>query len=254
MLTGTSPLSDMPMKPDVDDVLQHDAWLTNMLGCDASRLTGTGWTAPELQKALDDSGDGFAWTRVPTARIELVERLSRVGFTVVDTNLTFEKALEEQGLGAGAVRAASADDENDVARIARESFRYTRFHLDPKITDETADAIKEEWARNYFRGKRGDQLLVGLDDGCLAGFILLLESTTEIPVIDLIAVEPASQGRGIASKLINNAVAACPAAKTMRVGTQAANIRSVRLYEKLGFRLVDSAYVLHWHSETGNTK
>jgi hypothetical protein len=33
----------------------------------------------------------------------------------------------------------------------------------------------------------------------------------------------------------------------MRVGTQIANIPSLRLYERLGFTMAESAYVLHAH-------
>ena len=34
----------------------------------------------------------------------------------------------------------------------------------------------------------------------------------------------------------------------IRVGTQLANVPSLRLYEKLGFYIVDAAYVFHYHS------
>ena len=35
--------------------------------------------------------------------------------------------------------------------------------------------------------------------------------------------------------------------RELRVGTQAANVPSVRLYEPLGFSLASAAYVLHLH-------
>ena len=48
-------------------------------------------------------------------------------------------------------------------------------------------------------------------------------------------------------RLIASAARDIPGPKTVRVGTQIANIPSLRLYESLGFRIADTHYVLHYH-------
>jgi ribosomal protein S18 acetylase RimI-like enzyme len=81
----------------------------------------------------------------------------------------------------------------------------------------------------------------------IAGFLQLLHIGADQLVIDLIAVDKTHQGHGIASEMIafaqNNTDRS-----TIKVGTQVANIPSIRLYEKLGFRLCESYYVFHYHN------
>ena len=68
-------------------------------------------------------------------------------------------------------------------------------------------------------------------------------------MIDLIAVHPAHARKGHARAMIGLAALKGTGAgqlpRGMVVGTQAANIASIRLYESLGFRLSDSKFVLH---------
>ena len=99
---------------------------------------------------------------------------------------------------------------------------------------------------NYFSGKRGDSLVVGEAGGVAAGFLLLLQSDEKL-VIDLIAVAEDHRGAGIGRGMIAFAAASFPQLKTMQVGTQIANIPSIRLYERLGFRMVDAQHILHCH-------
>jgi RimJ/RimL family protein N-acetyltransferase len=47
--------------------------------------------------------------------------------------------------------------------------------------------------------------------------------------------------------MIAFAARSLPQFTTMRVGTQIANIPSIRLYEAMGFRLVGAQHILHCH-------
>lgn len=187
----------------------------------------------------------FCSAKVSTAEIGIVMRLEESGFRTVDVNLLFEKPCGN-GRKVEDCRLAVPADEERVARIARESFRFSRFHLDPRFTNEDAGLVKEAWVRNYFRGCRGDALFVIEYEGKIAGFLQMLGYQTPCATIDLVAVDDVYARRGIASALIEGVVSA-PHLQSVVVGTQAANVPSVRLYEKLGFRLRESAYVLHRH-------
>ncbi len=81
----------------------------------------------------------------------------------------------------------------------------------------------------------------------MTGFLLLLGPTGNALVIDLIAVDESMRGRGVAGAMIGFAARAFPDAGRVRVGTQAANVPSLRLYERLGFRTVATQYVVHSH-------
>ena len=67
-----------------------------------------------------------------------------------------------------------------------------------------------------------------------------------IAVIDLVAVATEAHGRGAGSAL-TAAFANRYRGMPRLVGTQIANVPSIRLYSKLGFQLAKSSYVLHLH-------
>jgi ribosomal protein S18 acetylase RimI-like enzyme len=148
------------------------------------------------------------------------------------------------------VHECTSDDVPAVLDIAGAAFKFTRFHLDPAVPATMAHAIKREWIANYAKKKRGDRLFVAMLDGRPAGFNATL--TTESggkrsAVIDLIAVASHAQRRGVGEALVGAFFEHYRGYDTLVVGTQVANVPSVRLYEKLGFRLTKSHYVLHKH-------
>lgn len=160
------------------------------------------------------------------------------GFRLIDTNLKFEKRAESPTAVSGdcLLRFAEPADRDAVMDLARRNFVFTRFHLDELIPNSVADEIKAQWAANFFSGQRGDRLVVAELDKKIVGFTLLLVPTDSEVVIDLIAVDDAYRRRGIAAEMIAFVESQFAPAQLV-VGTQAANLPSVRLYEKLGFRL-----------------
>lgn len=230
--------------------LDEDPWLGSVLERRAWRVANGG-NGPSLD-ALNARGPQFATAKVDAADTAAVAELERFGFRVVDTALTFDaRAIQAPGNDDRA-RFARPEDEAAVRALAGSAFQFSRFHLDPALPAALAHRVKAEWAGNWFRGARGDGMVVAEDGGRVAGFLQLLWSGDQL-VIDLVAVDSHSRGRGLARAMIGFAAergtgdARRPAA--MIVGTQAANIPSVRLYESLGFRLCGSQYVLHHHGE-----
>jgi ribosomal protein S18 acetylase RimI-like enzyme len=189
-----------------------------------------------------------------------VRELGTVGAFVVDVNVSFEldrpATLAASPAGVE-VRVAQPQDHAAALDVAGSCYRYSRFHLDPLVGQESAHRIKREWCSNYARGARGDKLFVAsLDGGQRAvGFLaaLVAESNGQrTAVIDLVGVDPRCQRRQIGTALTSAFVEHyrqnCAA---LQVGTQAANVPSIRMYERLGFSLIKSAYVMHLHVEHG---
>lgn len=219
-----------------------DAWLGEIMGRPVHRVEGTG-DASALANGIA-AQPGFFFAKVPTDRIEDVMTLSKLGFAVVDTNVTFELVREPEApaLEVSEIRDGEAEA---VLAIAGSAFRYSRFHLDPLVGLDLANLIKREWIQNYVLRKRGDTLLVARDGGKPIGFLapIVAHGTA---VIDLVAVATDAHGRGAGSALCS-AFAAKYRGMPRIVGTQVANVPSVRLYTKLGFLLQKSSYVLHLH-------
>jgi ribosomal protein S18 acetylase RimI-like enzyme len=232
-----------------ESTLTPDVWLSGIFGYPALRV-GADPTGSPLSK-LDARQPFFAYAKLDVSEVSRLATLTDAGFRVVDTALTFDGVIS--GTPGSHVRFARPEDRAQVARIAGSAFRYSRFHLDPRVPAGVADAIKSSWAANYFDGNRGDGMVVAERDGKVAGFLQLLRAPQDRLIIDLIGVDPVLQGQGLGREMILHAARhgigdnRIPAIIT--VGTQAANIPSVRLYESLGLRLRSAQYVAHHHGQ-----
>jgi len=227
--------------------LRSDFWLSDMLGYPAWRVE-KGETGEPLSR-LPTTEPYFAYAKLSVGEIAEVSQLADAGFRVVDTALTFKGKIS--GFAVDGIRFARAEDRDAVSRIAGTTFRFSRFHLDPLVPRAVADAIKSAWAANFFAGKRGDGMVVTEREGRVVAFLQMLWTTPDNLTIDLIGVDPAWQRQGVGRDMIQfvsrhgTGDGRIPA--VMTVGTQAANVASVRLYESLGFRLSTAQYVLHLH-------
>ena len=209
----------------------------------------------------------FYYAKFPTERVDLVQAMVSAGFGVVDVLVTF--GLRSSNVNRETGRATRSSSTADVAitdyvaptqheavlDIAGSAFVYSRFHLDPQIPLEAANAIKRAWTANYIAGNRGERLMVALLEEEPVGFVAVLGGEVDgqrSRVIDLIAVDPDHQGRGIGGALVSSfAKWHAEECDLLRVGTQAANVASMRLYERCGFSVDETAYVMHAHTENG---
>jgi ribosomal protein S18 acetylase RimI-like enzyme len=233
-----------------------DPWLSGLLQRQAFRLANDLPGNAELKTGLSQA-PLFVTAKPNAIDVETIGRLEDVGFRVVDTALTFDTAAlrTDVRMNGRDIRLARPDDRAGVAALAGRAFRLSRFHLDPMLPNRIADTIKASWADNFFDGRRGDGMVVGEKAGLIVGFLQLLRSDNGVLVIDLIAVAPEMVRHGIASAMIDfawrNGTGNGSRPSSLRVGTQAANIASCRLYESLGFRLCRAAVVLHHHGTGG---
>lgn len=234
----------------------HDKWLSDIIKYEVFRLSVNGKSNAGSETDLQIISQYltikpvFIYIKLPTYEIDLVHYFERIGFRLVDTNIIFEKTIEKNKniKSEFTIRFANSRDQAQVQNIARNSFIYSRFHSDSNIPKITADTIKEEWVHNYFLGKRGDEMVVALVDDMVVGFLLLLRGNNGDLTIDLIAVDKKQRRKGIAGDMIAYAESHCGVCSRILVGTQVANVSSIRLYEKIGFMISESNYVLHYHN------
>ena len=195
------------------------------------------------------------YAKVDPREIDVVRALTSAGLYMVDAQVTLTRGLQEEPprVAPAGLTIARARPEHcmRVLAIAASCFDYSRFHLDPGVPLDVANRIKREWMISYFRKERGDQLLVALREGRPVGFVALLVGGTgarRVGRIDLIGVDRGCRRQGIGRALV---IAAMAEARTrcheLRVGTQLANLPSIRLYQNLGFAILESRYVMHLH-------
>lgn len=244
----------------------EDAWLTEIFGCAVFRIDVCAQNAPRgvapfaIADAIKDRvaahTRAFCYAKVDTDQISSVRELSAAGLYVVDVNVTLSidtrvNGGARPGTPAIAIREIQPSDYEATLATAASCFRYSRFHLDPQVSASIANLIKREWIQNYILRKRGEQLFVALKDDRPVGFLAAIASNVKDAraySIDLIGVADEHQGQGVGLALtsffINRYRDDC---NLLQVGTQAANIPSLRLYQKLGFYVSRTQYVLHGH-------
>ena len=233
-------------------MITEDRWLAGVFGRPAFRLEA-GVDAEQVRAHARGQSAAFYYAKVDARELRTVHALAGAGLAVVDVNVTLDRPPGAGPAGAAAidVHDVRAAEHDDVLDIAGRAFQFSRFHLDPLIPRSLAHRVKREWIANYLRGARGERLLVATMNDRAVGFLAVLAAEIEgklARVIDLVAVAPEAQGLGAGTALVSAfARVASAGSDRLRVGTQVANDISLRLYSRLGFQIVHSAYVLHLH-------
>ncbi len=234
--------------------IKPDPWLSTIMEVEVYSLTflktGARCDSPGIDSIINQiklkHSPFFIYSKVSTTNLDLCNQFEEKGFRLVDTSIQFAKQIMPSK-PKQYIRFVVPEDEAEVVSLAKKSFYFSRFHLDPLIKAETANLIKAEWVRNYFHGKRGENMIIAEANNQVVGFLQLLYKDGDVLVIDLIAVKENARGKNIAASMINYAQG-IKGFKKMIVGTQVANTPSIRLYSKLGFEQVESSYIFHLHS------
>jgi len=183
--------------------------------------------------------------KIPVSQVSSRVDLEKIGFRVIEGSMTFRRTSSPRTERIVGVRKARPEDEELIASIASRTFQHDRFHQDPLIPDEIADRLKSEWVRNFFRGHRGDVMLVCERNETVAGFLLAVSSESNEVVIDLIGTSPEFQNQGVGSALLTGLRDLT--GKSIRAGTQFSNLQSVRMYVRHGFMPTSAEWTMHFH-------
>lgn len=229
-----------------EQVFVEDQWLSSILGKPVWNLVD-----PTVDSnLLSNLNSGvLVSTRVPVSDTDTTQKLEEAGFKLVDTNVQLEVSTAAAQEKIHTYCEANPLDEGEVVDLAARSFHSDRFHLDPEIPNSLACKIKACWAQNFFRGLRGDFMLIARGKSGVEGFLLLVKKQRTLATIDLIAVESSCRRTGVAESMIRSIFGYCHEQKIdrIRVGTQMANRAAINLYIKLGFRVIASEYTFHCH-------
>ena len=227
---------------------------TERFGRPVSRLVLRGALGADSGPALKEEmavrrrgGEYLVNCRLPEDLADDADAALRgAGFVPVETLITFERAIDVPlAPPPPAIAPAGPADIEPCVAIGARAFVYDRFHADARLPKDRADALKGAWVRNDLTA-RADACFVARRDGTPAGFVLCLKQD-ELAIIDLIAVGPEHQRRGLGRALMLAAIARYAGPRRrMRVGTQESNGASVKLYHSLGFAQAGRARTYHW--------
>jgi len=222
----------------------EDAWLAERLGRPVLTFEA-GDDPAQVARAAAARAPAFAQAKIATAEVATAAALQDAGFRVVDVNVKLSRRAG--GCDAPeAVGSATEADREAVLDIAERHYDVSRFHRDAAIPTAVANAIKRDWAAAYLDGRRGERLLVVRRDRRTVGFLAVLAPSAGLRVIDLVAVHPDARGSGAGRALVGALLASGDG--RVDVGTQIANTGALRFYERLGFLVGETRYVLHLHA------
>ncbi len=137
--------------------------------------------------------------------------------------------------------------KKQIINIAKEKTSNSRFSKDKKIPKNFRRNFRALWMENYFKNKRGNYLIVALKKEIVKGFLLLISNKKKLH-IDLIATKKKYQRQGVGESLIKFATHKFSNKFDYLVaGTQYDNVSAIKLYKKLGFKIIDRHNVYHFH-------
>jgi len=171
------------------------------------------------------------------------------GFVLRDVRVVLERAVEPAERPAGAapwtIAPARADQAAALEALAREAFPLTRFHADPAFSRMQCGDLYAAFVRRGMSGAPERLTLTDPSATCLN--VCHLQPDIGVGTIELIAVAPERRGQGLGAALAEAALAAFADAGLRRatVATQAANVASQRLYQRVGYRTCEVGLWLH---------
>ena len=146
-------------------------------------------------------------------------------------------------------RNATRKDIPQLKKICLEKTSGSRFYSDKKLNKKFRESFRFEWLLNYFRGKRGNFLIVAYKEKKILGFILLIKIKNGLR-IDLIVTKKTFYNKKVGVTLINFANNNLIKNKQkIYAGTNVHNIQANNFYKKVGFQKTKiSTYNYHIHS------
>ena len=213
------------------------------------------WTQAlqKFQLKLEEFNPCLLTSRITALNQQATRALENSGFHLMECYLELEHNLKRipSMIGKAIIRPFHKNEISQLEKIAFESFQYSRFHMDPLLRSAEANISRSEWVRNSCRGD-AKAVFVAEVDQRPAGFVICKEKALgpgSVGNLDLIAVHPDYRNRKLGYNLTVEFLRFCRSQKysLAKVGTQAHNIPSIRIYEKIGFLMSHTYYSYHKH-------
>lgn len=169
--------------------------------------------------------------------------------TFSETKVVFCKTIEESNEKLESILKFDEVniDKNQLYLLAYESGKNSRFLLDKKFDESHFKKLYQAWIDNSINKKFADDILVYHEENHAKGFVTY-KIKNDTASVGLIAVNSASQGKGIGAKLLlylENLVIE-KEIKQIVIPTQLSNIQACNFYQKKGYSIKNKTYIKHY--------
>ena len=240
-------MHDVAAPPSVERL----PWDSEFFGFPIARVSGIGADGRELGDAVAGCRAGgvlCAYFLCGVDRPGAIATAIRAGFRLVDVRVTLRTTLEPAAASQPAnARDARSDDLPGLRRLARSSYRDSRFFMDGRFDATRVEDLFQRWVE---RDVESGVAAVVEREGRMAGFATARVDGSE-GAIGLVGVSPEERGRGVGRDAVAGLLTriAAKGATQARVVTQGRNVAALGLYERLGFRTASLEAWLHWWSD-----
>jgi dTDP-4-amino-4,6-dideoxy-D-galactose acyltransferase len=139
-------------------------------------------------------------------------------------------------------------DYDSLRKLAFECGKYSRFRTDTNFINNEYEKLYDKWIKESVSKTRAMEVLVYRRFSKITGFITIVDRGNNIAQIELLAVNPEYQGKGIGSRLIRDAedFVKLRGFIKMQVATQHVNKNAIILYKKNGYEIQTILYRYHF--------
>lgn len=177
---------------------------TNRFGICVARADAL--TVDGLAKALDFCDSNRVQLLIGRCAVEdraTVDALEAAGFRLMDTLVYYRRDLATSPAvdpGDGRIRLLRIGEEQQVEKLARESFRDYggHYHADPRLDPRTCTEVYASWARKLCEGPQDSSFVLVVDDGAsLVAFSGFTRKAAHEGELVLGAVSEKARGSGL---------------------------------------------------------
>ncbi|HML22657.1 MAG TPA: GNAT family N-acetyltransferase [Aggregatilinea sp.] len=214
-------------------------WDSEFFGRRIGRVVPTRLTPDEMARALawaDQEQIDCLYLLADFSDRDTIRLVENNGFRLMDLRTLLDRTLKDEiPPAAPEIRPWQPDDLPVLRKVARGSYRDSRFYFDERFPDAQCDTLYETWIEKSCHGY-AEQVLVAEYQGAAAGYISC-HIRDGVGDIGLVGVDERAQGRGLGRSLVMGSLAWFKSQGLDRVTvvTQGRNIPAQRLYQRCGF-------------------
>lgn len=169
--------------------------------------------------------------------------LEKNQFHLMDIRVTLSKNIQKNDMKYK-LEFASEKDVIEIQRISKGAYVFSRFYFDSLLRDKAA-LFFDVWIENSLKGWADCNLILKVNNKI--GAFLTAHVAGEELNIGLVGVSKECRGQGLGHQVLEmlESWAIDKKIKKINVTTQARNVSAMRLYEKAGYRVVDTKAWYH---------
>lgn len=230
-------------------------WDSAFFHVESGKLVITDRLEETEMSAIQSEIDKFAFVTIQnesvmTENSKWIVQSLKACLTDINVHLCLKDIVMQETEPSVIVQNDAAEDLR-ILEIAEHSFRYSRFFNDEHIGRDMGKQVYMHWVKNAFR-KKDKYFIISYDEMQRAEGFLLFSRCGDSVMIELIAVKPSLQKKGVGHRLMDvlKAYSGKSKIQEIHVGTQLQNLSAINFYTQNGFRIQKMTEIYHrWKEE-----